>query len=314
MRNVLITGANGFIGSAIAGALFKNYETKIVAMLFDKHATELPQADHLIYGDVRDSSLMRRVISDYEVTDVYHMAAQSIVSTCANDPVTAYDINVMGTVSILEACRIAGKNTVESVVVSTSDKAYGHSVPPYNEDTAMLPMFTYETSKTCQDLITRSYFHNYGVPAKVARCSNVYGPGDSNLSRLIPKSIHRIALGSAPVLYNGVHEFVREFVYIDDVVSAFECISKDGLGGEAYCVGGSGHYKILDVIEMILDIMGSDLKPEIVQKNSNFKEISKQWIDAAKLKGIGWVPAVAIMAGLRECVKYYASEKEIIDE
>lgn len=307
MKNVLITGVGGFIGRAIAKSLSDEGNSILVGLMFDSHSKLPPEVDHAVYGDVRNTEVVRRVISDYEINVVYHMAAQSIVRICANDPVSAYDINVMGTVSVLDACRTSGASTVESVVVSTSDKAFGHAEPPYTEETPLLPKFTYEASKTCQDIVTRSYAHNYGVPAKVARCSNVYGPGDDNLSRLIPRSITRIAAGEPPVLYDGVHDFVREFIHVDDVVAAFDCINKLGIPGEAYCVGGSGHYKILSVINEIISIMGSDVTPEIVVRNKNFKEIHEQWIDASKLSSLGWTPKVDLHSGLKSCVDYYSN-------
>jgi len=306
MKNVLITGVNGFIGSALASALCSDNSLNVVGVGFDKHKDLDVPVNHMVYGDLRDAGFCRRVIGDYEINDVFHLAAQSIVRVCSNDPVSAYDINIMGTVNLLEACRTVGKNTVESVVVSTSDKAYGHSPVPYTEDTPLEPLFTYEASKTCQDIISRSYFHNYGVPVKVARCSNVYGPGDKNLSRLVPRSISLLSKGEAPVLYNGVHNYIREFIYIGDVVTAFLTIADKGAAGEAYCVGGSGHYRILDVITKMVELMGLDTEPVIEDKASNFKEIEAQYIDATKLRSLGWEPLVDLDAGLLASINYYA--------
>jgi len=305
MPNVLITGVNGFIGAALAKCFNLDSTVNVVGLGFDKHAAEEAPVDHMVYGDIRDYGFCRRVVGDYEINDIYHLAAQSIVRVCSNDPVSAYDINVMGTVNLLEACRTVGKNTVKSVVVSTSDKAYGHAPVPYNEDTPLSPLFTYEASKTCQDIVSRSYFHNYGVPVKVARCSNVYGPGDQNLSRLIPRSITLLSRGEAPVLYNGVHNYVREFIHIDDVVSAFNIIAKRGAPGEAYCVGGSGYYRILDVIKEIVKLMGLNIEPVIEDKVSNFKEIETQYIDASKLRALGWEPYIDLKSGLLDSIEYY---------
>ena len=124
--------------------------------------------------------------------EIYHCAAQAIVKSCANDPYTTFDINVMGTVALMEACRNSG-NTVRSIVVSTSDKSFGHTPPPYNEDTRLNPMYTYEVSKACQHMAALNYFNNYGVPVMILASSNVYGPGDPNYSRIIPNTIRRLA-------------------------------------------------------------------------------------------------------------------------
>ena len=97
---------------------------------------------------------MCRIINDYSVDTVYHLASQSIVKLCNNDPVSSYDININGTVSLLEACRVIGKNTIKSIVVSTSDKVYGHTPPPYDESTVFDPKYIYEVSKACQDMVS----------------------------------------------------------------------------------------------------------------------------------------------------------------
>ena len=309
MRNVLVTGVNGFIGGVLARELMEEGVVNVVGLGFDKHKRAKVETSSMVYGDLRDPSFCRRVVGDYEINQIYHLAAQSIVRICANDPVTAYSINVMGTVNLLEACRTVGKNTVDSVVVSTSDKAYGHAPVPYTEKTPLMPKFTYEATKTCQDIVARNYFYNYDVPVKVARFSNVYGPGDSNLSRLIPRTITRLYENKPPVLYGGVAGFVRELVYIDDAVSAFRLLGDKGIPGEAYCVGGTGKHRILDVVNMLIEEMGSSLKAEIVDKPSNFKEIQEQYIDASKIKALGWSPKTALVEGLKNSISYYTSLK-----
>ena len=305
MNSILVTGANGFIGSNLIKNLSQDSDNYIVGLGFDIHYPTL--ANQMFYGDIRDKDLIPRILSDYEIDVIYHLAAQSIVRISATNPVNTYEINIMGTVNLLEACRTVGKR-VKSVVISTSDKAYGHAKSPYNEDTPLQPLFTYEASKACQDIIGRNYAHNYDVPVKIARCGNVYGPGDHNKSRLIPNSIIQCLLGKSPVLYNGVHNYVREFVYIDDVISAFKCISTKGNVGEAYCVGGMGHYKILDIIEMIIATINPILQPEICEKDISFKEITEQWIDSSKLKGLGWNPETSLHDGLLQTIEYYKKE------
>jgi len=250
---------------------------------------------------------VRRVIADYEIEEVYHCAAQAIVRTCASDPYTTYDINVMGTVSLLEACRNSG-DTVKSIVVSTSDKAFGHAPIPYTEKTPLNPLYTYETSKACQQLITLSYFHNYGLPTKVVASSNVYGPGDPNLSRIIPNTIMNLANGKPALLFEGAAEYIREFVFITDVVDAFITAARKGKNGEVYCCGGTEHCSMLDLLRDICDIMGKDADKDIktFQKSIYFKEIEKQYIDSTKLRNIGWDPKIPLDIGLQLTVDYYS--------
>jgi CDP-glucose 4,6-dehydratase len=305
MTSILVTGANGFIGSNLVKNLSQDPDNYLVGLGFDIHYST--PVNQMFYGDIRDKDFISRILSDYEIDIVYHLAAQSIVRISATNPASTYDINIMGTVNLLEACRTVGKR-IKSVVISTSDKAYGHAKSPYNEDTPLQPLFTYEASKACQDIIGRNYAHNYGVPVKIARCGNVYGPGDHNKSRLIPNSIMQCLLGKSPILYNGVHNYIREFVYIDDAIAAFKCITAKGNIGEAYCVGGMGHHKILDVIQMIISMINPTLQPEICEKDTVFKEIIEQWIDASKLKSLGWSPETSLQDGLLQTIAYYKEE------
>jgi len=306
--NVLVTGSTGFLGNAIVGGL-RELKDVVVGIERDdnKSAKQRNVPDICVKGDMRDYDFIRRVIADYEVEEIYHCAAQAIVRTCAIDPYTTYDINIMGTVSLLEACRNSG-GSVKSVVVSTSDKAFGHADIPYTEDTPLNPLYTYETSKACQQLITLSYFHNYGVPTKVIASSNIYGPGDPNESRIIPSSIVRLANNEPAMLFDGVAEYIREFVYIDDVVDAFIAASRNGKNGEVYCCGGTEHLPMVDLIYKICKLMGKDPEKyvKIFKKSESFKEIEKQFIDSSKLRSLGWEPKVTLDEGLKRAIKYYS--------
>ena len=308
MRTVLVTGHSGFIGSAIV-SMIKAGGDRVIGIERDSGANKavIVHPDVIVRGDIRNYDFVRRVIVDYEIEEVYHCAAQAIVRTCASDPYTTYDINIMGTVSILEACRNSG-GTVKSIVVSTSDKAFGHASIPYTEKTPLNPLYTYETSKACQQLITLSYFHNYDVPAKVIACSNVYGPGDPNMSRIIPNTIVNLASGRPAMLNDGVSDYVREFVFVTDVADAFIKVARTGKNGEVYCCGGTEHCTMMDLMSDICELM--DMNPEtdikLFKKALNFKEIEQQWIDSTKLRSIGWDPKVPLDMGLQLSIDYYS--------
>jgi CDP-glucose 4,6-dehydratase len=309
MRNCLVTGHTGFLGNAIVGRLRAEKDVVVGIERDNNKLRDLANhPDVTVRGDIRDYDFIRRVIADYEIEEVYHCAAQAIVRTCANDPYTTYDINVMGTVSLLEACRNSG-DSVKSIVVSTSDKAFGHAPIPYTERTPLNPMYTYETSKACQQMITQSYFHNYGLPTRVVASSNVYGPGDPNLTRIIPNSIMRLASGEPALLFEGAAEHIREFVFVTDVADAFVRVARYGKSGEVYCCGGTEHCSMLELLMSICDIMGKDPEKDIkiFQKSRYFKEIEKQYIDSTKLRSIGWDPKVPLDLGLKIAVEYYSA-------
>ncbi|MBR9706750.1 NAD-dependent epimerase/dehydratase family protein [Candidatus Pacearchaeota archaeon] len=305
--NILITGCDGFIGNALVGKL-KNRYNKVIGFGRERNMQDkkLHTPDVFIQGDVRDYDLLRRVITDYEIDEVYHLAAQAIVRTCSNDPYSTFDINVMGTVSLLEACRNSGQN-VKSITISTSDKAFGDAPIPYTEETQLNPQYVYDTSKGCQQFVSRCYFNNYNVPTKVVACSNIYGPADFNMSRIIPNTVTRLAKGQPALLNKGVADYIREFVFIDDAANAFIAVSRNGTPGETYCCGGTEHLPIKELIERICTMMGKDFSEiELFERPSQFKEIPKQQIDSTKLRSLGWAPQYTLNEGLQKSIEFYS--------
>lgn len=309
-KRVLVTGAGGFIGGAIAKRLLDEAAEVTCIVRSSGFQENLRLQGATIYeGHVADYDLMCEIISSQEIEYVFHLAANAIVRVAAKDPMSTYQSNIMGTVALLEAVRNVGRNKVKKVVVASSDKAYGdHTILPYKETMALQPKNTYDTSKACADLIARTFAHNYDMPVCVTRCSNVYGPGDRNMSRIIPNSICRVLRGEAPQLYSDVSVMEREFIYIDDVVEAFLLLgmSRDYTDGFAYNVGGTGPVKVENLVQLIVEYMGSDLKVEIVERDPEFKEIQRQHIDATLLSAAtGWQPKVRIEEGLRKTIDWY---------
>ncbi|MFA6049693.1 MAG: NAD(P)-dependent oxidoreductase [Candidatus Paceibacterota bacterium] len=304
-RRILVTGASGFVGAALIRRLKETPGNMVITIRRDYIPSEPILEDVCLRGDITDYDLVRRAVADFEVDTIFHLASQSIVRICAADPVTAYNVNVMGTVNILEAVRSVGGGRVKSVVVSTSDKAFGHAPAPYTEETPLMPKYTYEATKACQDIVCQNYFHNYEVPVKIARFSNIYGPGDPNWSRLIPNTIRKIISGERPQLYTDVADYIREFVYIDDAVDGILLLDEKAPPGEIYCVGGTSVCKIDNLVKMILDICKSSLSIELIQKQAVFKEIETQYIDATKVKALGWNAKFSLEEGLKRTIEHY---------
>jgi CDP-glucose 4,6-dehydratase len=250
-----------------------------------------------------DRDCLQYCLSKYEIHYILHLAAQPIVRICHNDPHTAYMTNVIGTLNLLEACRSLTKRP-EKIIVMTSDKAYGpHEKLPYVEDAPLVAADSYCTSKACQDMLARSFGITYGLPVVVVRAGNLYGPGDLNTSRLIPRSILRLFDGLSPVLYSGVADYVREFIYIDNVVKAYETLFMLGSNGEAYNVGGTPPQKIGDVITMIRDKVDPSIEIDIIDKD--FFDLEEQYLDASKLMSLGWKPEITLDEGLDRSIEWY---------
>src|SRR5918997_6600970 len=181
-RTVLVTGAQGFIGSWLAERLLDE-GARVVTLRrdFDPEARfrsdGIEERCTVVLADLGDHDALRRVLNEHEVSAVFHLAAQTIVGTANRSPLSTFEANVRGTWCLLEACRTLG--SVQRVVVASSDKAYGsHEELPYREGFALQPRNPYDVSKACTDLIARSYAATYGMRVAVTRLANVYGPGD----------------------------------------------------------------------------------------------------------------------------------------
>jgi len=314
MQKVLITGGTGFLGSHITKRLIDDIESVTIVTTDIRQQTTLKSLGvdidkiNLVKGDVRDFDFLRLLFNEYEFDTVFHLGALSEVKKCQPDPKLAFDVNVGGTVNVLEACRMYGK--VKAVVVSSSDKAYGSGQVPYIEGQSLNGVGTYEVSKSATDLIARSFYSNYNVPVVVTRCSNLYGGGDMNLSRVIPNNINKILNGERPMIWKGSEKSTREFLYIDDAVDAYLSLVNniDKTKGEAYNIGSGEIFTIEKLLNELLNTMDSDLEIEYIEKD--FPEISHQYLDSTKIKEhTGWKPETNLSVGL---VKSIESYKEIL--
>ncbi len=307
--NVLITGINGFIGSHLAVylkedhhvvGLVREFNHKTKHNYFKSAWANKPDCT-LIQGNVMNLELLKRIINDYEIDTVFHLAAQSIVKLANTNPKDAYLSNVIGTVNVLEAVRQI--NPKIKVVCASSDKAYGvHEELPYVETMDLRAGDPYSTSKACGDLVAQSYAQTYGMNVNIVRSANVYGY-DLNLSRIIPNTITRILKGQKPVLYSGVADFRREFIHVHDVCKAYQIIAKDGKPGEAYNIGDDQFLTIKEVVLGICKKMEVDSEIEIIERP--FKEIPFQYLSADKLKALGWVKTIDIDRGLEMTIDEY---------
>lgn len=312
-KPVLVTGASGFLGGHVVERLLSR-GADVVGLVHDVHKDSyvkfqnLP-INHWAQGDITDLGSMNRVMADYEVEYIFHLAADPIVRKCAADPLGCFETNIMGTAVVLEAARQVG--TVKGVLCMESDKSYGSFDPkdlPYREDQALKPSNIYEVSKACSGLVAKAYDNNYDLPTFTIRGANLYGPGDMNLSRLIPGSILRLLDGEPPVLYGGVADYVREFIYVGDAAEvSCQLMQKiDVTRGQAVNLGSGETFRVGDLMERICQAVGSELSPKVVEKSGSFKEIEKQWLDLTKLRSL--VPDydyIKMSDGLRMTVDWY---------
>ncbi len=310
MSNILITGHEGFIGNALVGKLKK--EGNLIVGLDKGRCSNmevLNKPDFAFKGDMRDFKLLRKIIVDYEIEEIYHFAGLAITKICSTNPYNTFSVNIMGTATLLEVCRNWGAN-VKKIIISTSDKAFGNSPIPYTEESPLKPLYAYDTSKSCQQLVALSYFNNYNVPIRVIACANIYGEGDFNMSRIIPATVTRLMRGTPARLWEDSANHIREFIHVDDVLDAFILVADKGNDGELYCCGGTEHLTVKELLLKVCKAMeksSSDIKIE--KRPPNLMELPKQYIDSSKLKSLGWKPKVSLDEGIKRTVDFYKGLK-----
>jgi len=302
---VLVTGAGGFLGANLCKRLQADGHDVVGATLNRKGHTSLDALGvdvRLEYGDIQDGAFVERLVNAYEVGWVFHLAGVSIVRVAAQNPARATITNILGTVNVLEACRRAGH--VQAVVVASSDKAYGDwGGVAYTEDMPLKPSGAYEVSKACADMITRCYGQHHGLRAMVARCANLYGPGDLHWSRLIPGSCKRAIGGQAPIVHPSAWDYQREWLHVNDAVDAYILLAKRGEAGEAYNVGSGQIVSVGQVAGMVAKALCAPM-PERGRRVMPY-EIPAQRLDRSKLTEWRWFAGVKLLDGIENTAQWY---------
>lgn len=314
-RKVLITGHEGFLGSWLTRSLVEQGAV-VYGIDIDRTKKSLILKDvrpkfKSFYGDVGSFNFVSGRISALKPQVVFHLAAEAIVGTANKNPLKTFHANIQGTWNILEASR--GKKFIESIVVASSDKAYGtHKKLPYTESAALQGEHPYDASKSCADLICRSYFVTFGIPVCVTRCGNIYGPGDYNFSRLIPDAVRSFILDQRFMIRsNG--KFTRDYIFVKDVVHAYmrlaQHVRKLKLAGEAFNFSCETPISVLNLFQKLQQIAGKTLPPQILNQAKN--EIPHQYLSSAKAKKmLKWKPQYSFHEGLKETVAWYKTHLE----
>lgn len=322
-RTTFVTGATGLVGSWLTKKLYEAGADVVCLIRDDVPQSELVRTNlinkvKVVRGDICDRDLMERIMGEYEVDTVMHLAAQAIVGIANRNPVTTFEANIQGTWSVLEACRRSPK--VKQIVLASSDKAYGdQETLPYYENTPLQGLHPYDVSKSCADLIAHSYAHSYGLPVVITRCGNFYGGGDLNWNRIVPGTIRSIINGKKPVIRSD-GKFVRDYLYVEDGAAAYMLLAEKlannpSLKGEAFNVSNQQPVTVIDLVNKILLAMNSPLLPEIKNEVSN--EIREQYLDASKVNTmLNWKPQFDLDTGIQKTIQWYKDflEDSIIDE
>jgi CDP-glucose 4,6-dehydratase len=312
-RRVAVTGATGFVGSHLTAQLV-DLGAAVVTLVRDDVPVSPVAAPStrrivVVHGQVEDQSTVERMLGDYEVQTVFHLAAQSQVGVAVRSPVATFEANVAGTWAVLEASRRSP--TVEQIVTASSDKAYGaQPTLPYDEDMPLLAVNPYDVSKACADLVAQSYHRTFDLPVCVTRCGNFFGPGDHNWERLVPGTIRSLVYGERPVIRSD-GTMVRDYLYVVDGALAYLRLS-EAMRADPRVIGHAFNFSmetpltVLELVERLQVAAGTNLEPDV--RATATHEIDKQFLSATKAKKmLGWTPTFTLDDALVETVEWYRS-------
>ena len=322
-KNVLITGINGFIGGNLAKALLENGASVFGLVRNAARDTflyyeKLDDKITLIEGDITEKDLLTRIISEEQINAVFHLAAQVEVGVGLANPYLTFETNTRGTWCLMEAIR-ACPQTIEAVVVASTDKAYG-SYPaermPYKEDYPLLPQYPYDVSKACADMIARTYANEiYKLPVVVTRFCNIFGPGQLNFSALIPDAV-RACLGYGKFVPRGSGQQIRDFIFVGDVADLYLRIGEhlarnaETLRGRVYNAGTNQPRAVRDVLETVYRLSGrqQDFKAvlEMMKGRETVGEIECQYMDFELVnRDFGWSPQHSFDDGVTRTIEWF---------
>ena len=322
MRNILITGGAGFIGSHLVKYFVKKY-TNYNVINVDK-LTYASNVDFLseissfknykfVQADICDSKIIETIFEKYNISDVIHLAAESHVDNSIENALEFAKTNILGTINLLELSRNNwSKNKNNLFYHISTDEVFGslNESGIFSENSKYDPHSPYSASKASADHFVRAYYDTHKLPVIISNCSNNYGP-NQNKEKLIPTVINSLINKSKiPVYGNGLN--IRDWLYVEDHVEAIDMIFHKGTVGETYCIGGENEIKNIDLIKLIIkefDYMKQN-------KNSSIDLLSfvkdrlghdyRYAIDISKIKNeLGWEPKTSVSIGLKNTLNWY---------
>lgn len=326
MKNILMTGACGFIGTNfVKNILVPNSHYNFILMDSLSYAGHLPnikkeidENNHLtfIQEDIRNLKGIESIFKEYNLDGVLHFAAESHVDRSIQNPNIFFETNGMGTLNLLQCSlkEYQKKKDFRYLQVST-DEVYGHLCledPPFTEETPITPRSPYSSSKAAGDLLVQSFFTTYGLPTLITRCSNNYGPYQYP-EKLIPLMIDYIK-EERPLPVYGKGENIRDWIYVDDHNEGVWQVFTKGRLGEVYNLGGNSEMMNIDIVKKILasfnkseelisfvqDRLGHDFRYAM-----NFSKAKKE---------VGFSPKMKFEEGLKKTIRWYNQNSEWVKE
>ena len=321
MKNILITGGAGFIGSNFVDLMVEKYGEKYNYIVYDKmtyaaNINNLKPSDGkftLVEADICDLEKNIETLKKYEIDAVVHFAAESHVDNSIKRPLTFTETNVMGTHALLEACKqVWGEASQNKFVHVSTDEVFGSLGEEgyFTETSPIQPNSPYSASKASSDLIAFAYAETYKMNVSVTNCSNNYGPNQHH-EKLIPHMIS-LALKDEKLTVYGEGLNVRDWLFVEDHCEAIDIILHQGKKGERYNIGGHNEKRNIEIVKLILQRLGKseDLISHVEdRKGHDFRYA----IDPTKLKNeFGWEPKTMFKDGIVKTIDWYIAHPEYL--
>ena len=322
MKNILVTGAAGFIGSNFAELMVNKYpEYNIIVLDKLTYAGNMANLNNVIdkiefiQGDICDFDFVLDLFKKYNIDAVVHFAAESHVDNSIKNPFIFTHTNVIGTHTLLEAAkRTWGEGSANKFVHVSTDEVYGTlgETGYFTETSPIQPNSPYSSSKASSDLIALAYHETYKMNITVTNCSNNYGPYQHH-EKLIP---HMISLAlrdeKLPVYGEGLN--IRDWLFVEDHCEAIDLVLHNGRAGERYNIGGHNEKRNIDIVKLILKQLG---KPESLisfvedRKGHDYRYA----IDPTKIKNeLGWEPKTKFEDGIVKTIDWYVSHPDWLEK
>jgi len=301
---ILVTGGAGFIGSTLVHRLLRmSYHVTVLDDLSTGLSENLPKSDKLklVEGDVRNFSLVSRVVRSHRY--VVHLAAQAFIPFSYQMPLQVAEVNAMGSINMLKACR---DSKVKRLVHISSSEVYGPAQHvPMNEKHPLQPYSTYSVAKVAADLWAQTFFWEHRLPVVILRPFNAFGPRES-LPYFVPEMIRQCL--KEPRIHVGNLETSRDFTYIEDTTEAIvSALETEGIEGEIINIGTEKTHKMKEILALIRKETGAEKKQTIIDKNRlRPRDVEILVADNSKAKEIlGWKPKFTFENGIRKTIKWY---------
>lgn len=311
MKNVLVTGGFGFIGSNFIHLLYKHYpDTRVVnvdKVSYCSRREHLKGLDVVSYeNDINEMETMLEILEKHMIDVVVHFAAESHVDKSFDNSIQFTQANVSGTHNLLEACKRYGK--LSRFIHISTDEVYGETMGnvPFTEKHNLNPTNPYAATKISAEFIVQSYFHCFELPIIIVRGNNVFGR-NQHIEKVIPKFITAL-LNNKKCAIHGRGNTKRNFIYVDDMCRCIMHVIEKGEISQIYNIGTNHEYSVLQIADkLIYNIKGSHVDPKDYYEyvDDRYYNDFQYRIDASKVKKLGWKSEVSFDEGLQRCIEYY---------